>query len=677
MSTSRLKYPCAILLLTLVWAVLTRCETVQHSSPSEKEKDSVTIWLKKARADTIARPVRKQFLVRAYDEAILQNDSSRQRSLWSIAYEAIRLRDSSMFRKSNKEALQLALKMRDTFGIADIHWNYGAFYLDRKHYDSAYYHYSTAQKLFKSVPHSYYSGKMLYNMAFIRGRIKDYTACEVLLFQAIAEFKPENRYKQLYQCYNHLGVIFDELKEFDKAVSYHKIALEYLDRIEDTSVFLQKSQNNIGLIYQKQGLHEQALTYFNKALNTPNLKSRDISLYARLIDNIAYSKFLNNDTTQLPGEFHRALHIRDSMHNGLGVTISKLHMAEYYAQYKDTALALSLTKEACKLAQSKQNNRDVLSALLLLSRLDKKNGQDYLQKYIELNNDIQERERKTRNKFTRIQYETDQYIEKTRVLSTQKVWILTIGIALVLLLSLLYILNRQYARNKFLHMENRQQRANEQIYLLSLKQQAKLQEGRNQERIRISEELHDSILGNLFAIRMGWGFLKLQGHPDALQKHRHYLEELQRIEKEIRDASHELKDKLVAYPINFINVVEKLIQNRGKTGDFKYKLIHDDAIPWEDIDEQVKVNLYRVIEEALQNCVKHAGAGLVEVRFELSEDNHLRLIIRDNGVGFNLRKRHKGIGIRNMQSRVQKIKGEFCINSEKNRGTTITVSVPV
>ncbi|MGS2760955.1 sensor histidine kinase [Sinomicrobium sp. M5D2P9] len=286
-------------------------------------------------------------------------------------------------------------------------------------------------------------------------------------------------------------------------------------------------------------------------------------------------------------------------------------------------------------------------------------------------------DRKTRDKFTRIQYETDRYIEKTRQLSSQKVWILTLGIVLLLILSLLHFLNRQYARNKLLHMENQQQKANEQIYLLTLKQQAKLQEARNQERIRISEELHDGILGDLFAIRMDWGFLKLQADSDDLQKHHHYLEELQRIEKDIRDASHELKDKLISYPINFIHIVEKLVQNRGKTGNFKYKLIHDDTIPWEDIDEKVKVNLYRVIEEALQNCIKHAKAELVEVRFELSENNYLRLIIWDNGVGFNLRKSYKGIGIRNMQSRVQKIKGIFHIESERDQGTTLTIDVPV
>ncbi|RNL87803.1 tetratricopeptide repeat-containing sensor histidine kinase [Sinomicrobium pectinilyticum] len=677
MKTCKLKYPYAIFFFAIVLAICSACENSRHPAPQlQTEKDSIATWLKKAGQDTMAH-TRRQFLAKAYNLALQQKAPLKQEYLSKIAYQASLLQDSSLFKKANKEAMRLVLKIRDTAGIADTHWNYGAFYLDRENYDSAYYHYHRAQKLFEDTGDTYYSGKMLYNMAYIRGRIKDYTGCEVLLFQAISRFQPQDRYKQLYNCYNHLGVVYEELKEYDKAITYHKRALDYLGKMDDKSVFLQDSQNNIGLIYQKQGNQEEALYYFNEALQTPGLESDDVELYTRLMENRAFSRFLDSDTTQLPQDFYRALRVWEDRRNTSGIILGKLRLARYYIKYNDSARARDLAREAYDLARKIRNNRDILSALLFLAGADRENGPEYLQEYIRLSTDIQEQERRTRDKFTRIQYETDQYIEKTRQLSSQKMWILTVGIALVLLLLLLYILNRQFARNKLLHMENLQQKANEQIYLLSLKQQAKLQEGRNQERIRISEELHDSILGDLFAIRIDWGFLKLQGDPDSLQKHRYYLQELQRIERDIREASHELRNEPDTYPLNFIFIVEKLVQKRANTGRFKYRLVHDDSIAWEDIDEVIKVNLYRVIEEALQNCIKHAGTTLVEVQFQRKKNNLLQLTIRDNGIGFNPRKRHKGIGIKNMQSRIRKLRGTFHIHSQKDRGTVLTVSIPI
>ncbi|WP_268225157.1 hypothetical protein [Sinomicrobium oceani] len=123
------------------------------------------------------------FLDSAYTETIrMGEDSLKRKKLSDIAYRAYQLGDSSLFKKAGRETLFLAMQLKDTLGIGDAHWNYGAFYLDREVYDSAYYHYNHAQRLFEAAPHPYYSGKMLYNMAVIQGRLKDYTACEVLLY---------------------------------------------------------------------------------------------------------------------------------------------------------------------------------------------------------------------------------------------------------------------------------------------------------------------------------------------------------------------------------------------------------------------------------------------------------------------------------------------------------------
>jgi signal transduction histidine kinase len=378
----------------------------------------------------------------------------------------------------------------------------------------------------------------------------------------------------------------------------------------------------------------------------------------------------------LPQEFYAALKIRDSLKNISGIVMSKIHLAEYYAKYKDTLKAIDYAYEANQLASSVKNNRDRLISLFLLSKIDRSNAKNNLNDYIALSDSLNIEERKLRNKFTRIRFETDEYIEETQELSKQKMWITIIGLSLISIISLLYYIKRQQARNRELIFEKEQQRSNEEIYALMLKHQAKLEEGRMQERNRISEDLHDGILGNLFGTRMGFGFLDLKGDQDTLKKYNSYLEEMQQIEKEIRSISHELKSEILSSKFNFIDILDDLIRNQAEAGFFKYKLHSTEAVNWEKFDEKIKIDLYRIIQEAIQNISKYAKATKVNIVFDII-DNKLRLTIEDNGIGFNVKEKSKGIGLKNMRSRTQKYNGDLTIRSVTNEGTIINITVPV
>ncbi|MEM6864768.1 MAG: ATP-binding protein, partial [Bacteroidota bacterium] len=83
-----------------------------------------------------------------------------------------------------------------------------------------------------------------------------------------------------------------------------------------------------------------------------------------------------------------------------------------------------------------------------------------------------------------------------------------------------------------------------------------------------------------------------------------------------------------------------------------------------------------IVQEALQNCVKHAQCQKAEVSFKY-EKKALRLEITDDGVGFDMGKGKKGIGLRNIISRVKKVKGHLDIDSKKGEGTTIRISIPL
>jgi signal transduction histidine kinase len=418
------------------------------------------------------------------------------------------------------------------------------------------------------------------------------------------------------------------------------------------------------------------LEYFDKALENDSLKYIDIEHYARLLDNRAYSKYLLNDTIGLENIFLRSLKIRDSVKNLDGVATVKLHLAEYYDKKKQYSKALHFANEVLQSTKKISSNELYLESLSLLSKLDTLNSKDHLTKYISFNDSLRNIESKTQNKFARISFETDEYIEETKRLSKQKIQILIISLVIVLIVSLIYYIIIQRSRNKRLLLETEQQKANEQVYILTLDQQTKLEEEKTKERNRISQELHDNILGKLFGVRIDLGFLEIDGSSDTIKQHEMFLEELQHIEKEIREVSHKLNANFSSSEIDFSSILKQLLENKSHLSGFMYLLNLGEELAWDEVNEIIKVNLYRILQEALQNVIKYAKAKNVVLDFSVEKDN-LIVTINDNGTGFDIDKRKKGIGIKNMKSRIQKLKGVFNIRSEIGKGTTIYFTIPI
>ena len=201
-----------------------------------------------------------------------------------------------------------------------------------------------------------------------------------------------------------------------------------------------------------------------------------------LLDNLAYSKFRLNDFVNTKELLYESLRIRDSINDFMGIAINKLHLSEYYISIKDSAKARQYALEASHLARNTKNFRELLPSLLLLSKLDKKNSIHYTDDYIKLNDSLQKQERAIRNKFARIQFQTDEITTKNKRLSRQKEIILVVSGLLLLFGILLYIIRHQRVRNKTLLFEKEQQKANEEIYNLMIVQQNKLDEGSKKEK---------------------------------------------------------------------------------------------------------------------------------------------------------------------------------------------------
>lgn len=645
----------------------------QKISEEQDHEDRVSLWLDQTHNSSPSVSEKKAILDSAYVYTqSLPNDSIKRRHLSAIAYRAYQIGDSILFKTSNQKALHLATVHRDTTVWADAHWNYGAFYLQQEIYDSSYYHYNKALELYQLMPDPYYAGKMLYNMAIVHSRLKDYTACEVLLFQAISILEPLHKYKQLYYCYNLLGIVYYELKEPDKAFDYYRTAIKYLEKLDDTTLLKAHLNNNIGILFQDQKDFPRALSYFNTALKMPGLQSANMALYARLKDNIAYTRLLMKDATVQASDFYRPLHIRDSLDNQSGVVTSMLHLAAYYAFNQDTLQSIALAKEALDKGREIQNNSEILKSLQLLSEIDNTSGNHYLREFMALTKSIHVQERKVRDKFARVQYETDKYIERTQKLSSQRIWIISISAIIILLLTVTYISYRQFARNKMLNLENQKQYARNKLLNLENRKHKDLQE----ERERISKVLHSQVLGDLAGIRLSWFRLPLSGAPEVLQQHKDYIEKLREFERHIRDASHKLHENAWAIENNLIGELEKLLKTRCEAVNLNYHLYADQDIPWIKVLPKTKTYLYNIVEEGLRNCIIHAQAQHIAIQF-VYRDPEIHLTIEDNGKGIRKLNAKKGIGLYHIQSNVKELQGSFQIKSKPGKGTALHILIPI
>ncbi len=663
-------------LLVLLFILIFSCSTDQIES-SDKEiivVDSVEQLIRTAKDVNIHKNRRLQILKNASNQIFqIKNDSAKIKNLLIIADVYYDLNEDSLFSLTNELVLQLALKENNLKAVAEYHWNKGNLFSNHEVLDSAFYQYSLAHRLYRTMKHDYYSAKMEYNMSFIQFRASNYIQSEIYAIQAIQGFKKLNRNQNLYLCYNRLFLLDKEIGNLESALNHYNIAINYLKKANLKGVHKESLLNNLSLVYQKQKKYEKAIEALDRALENKDLKLKHTDIYTKLIDNRAYSRFLKGEDQGVLEDFQTSLGLRDSLGNKAGVIISKLHLAEYYLKHQDSLTALNHVNQANELALNLGLNRE--SSLILLSKIDPSHATEYMTDYISLNDSLLLEERKVRDKFTRIQFETEGYIEANKELKKKNIWISLASILAFVSLGLLFFWYRQKSRNRTLVLERQQHKANEEIYDLMLKQQNREEEGRIQERVRISEDLHDGALARLFSVRIGLGFLKVMGNKGETERYDEFLHELQSVEKEIRSLSHDLKNDELSSKKDFPKLLSDLLEEQSSIGKFSYELEQDSSIAWNLVDEKIKINLYRTAQEAIHNIIKYAECEHINISLK-KKNKEVDLLIVDDGKGFDTNTKSKGIGLKNMKSRAKSIGAAISINSSIQKGTRIKVSIP-
>jgi len=396
-----------------------------------------------------------------------------------------------------------------------------------------------------------------------------------------------------------------------------------------------------------------------------------------IIDNIAYTKLLagHKDYEAMEDEFMEAYKISDSLEDPVTKLAVSIDLSKFHLRLNQKKEALIYAEEAYNMAKEMNSNDILLESMMIMSKL--KTGEEakkYLNQHIQLSDSLLDVERRIRNKFARIEFETDKLQEENRRIAQERLWLTILSLGLLLTTILVYIIITQRAKNKELQFIQNQQKTNEEIYNLMLSQQDKVEEARANEKKRISKELHDGILGRLFGTRLSLDSLNSKEGEEAIKSRMNYIKELKIIEDDIRKISHELNTDFVSGS-GFIDILSELIEKQMQAYQLKYDFKYTDDIDWELISNKTKINLYRIVQEAMQNIYKHAESQYVKISLQL-KNNVILLTIEDDGKGFDINKSRKGIGIKNINSRIEEIEGVAKFDSKINQGTVLKITVP-
>ncbi len=590
---------------------------------------------------------------------------------------------SEKFYRISKIIYNQSKKINDTIGMIKAKTNCGLYHLYNFSNDSSFYFFTQAEKLSNKKKGNPMLGLILQSKADLHWNHKDYSLSETTATRALKIAKKSNDTKLIYSCYITLANSLVGMNKNVTALDYYNKALREVNNLRDIpqfSVLKAQTHNYIALTYQKQNQHQKVLDYLKSNIQLDQLKKDDINMYLYVLNTLAYSKFKLNDRFSLMSleETHK---IADSISNFPIKITSKLNLAEYYCYMKDTVKALSFLEDAQIMAHENKIFEDELKALNLLAQIDTKNQTKYHKRIIKLSDSINSIERATHDKYARIEFETDEITRQKQIVEEEKSVLLTrlfllsgFGLLSIMLIVLWYKNQSQKVKTKQLLLEQEHQKDKEEIYQLMLAQQQKIEEGKQLEKRRISQELHDGVMGKLSSIRMNLFVLNKKSDPETIAQCLTYIKDIQTIEKEIRTISHELNSNLFSDNVNFVSIVENLFTAIKNHSDIHFHLKVDEQIDWETVNNNIKINIYRIIQEALQNIDKYAKAQNVFITMD-KKNEYITIEIKDDGVGFNLNTKVNGIGLSNMKARMKEIDGEFYIESKPKSGTKINLII--
>lgn len=582
---------------------------------------------------------------------------------------------SALGQRDKIDSFKNAMATADDTSKAYINYYLGKKFL-RISGDTSYSYIMQAIKLAEHDNNKYILGESYSILGALEKYKGNYDAALKHHFNALKIKESIRDEEGLSVTYNDIGIIYKSMKRWKEALSYYRKANELARKWGKLSS-VSLTYNNLGTVYNETGKYDSALLCYTTALLYAE-KSDNTNAIAIALTNLGDIHLEHKRYDSALANFERCLIYDKANEDKYGIALSHMHLSRTYS-------ALNRPKEAF----AHIDTADIISDKegLLRERIDiltiKSSIQEQLKDYpgaiisirtsASLKDSLLNEETSKQISELQTQYETEKKEQQIALQQSElgRKNMVIIGISVFMILAAL--LGYSYYRRYMLKQQARLQQA--VMHEQELATQAVI-EAEEKERKRIAGDLHDGVGQLMSAARMNLSVVANELKFDNDNQRLSFDKALSLVDdscKEVRAVSH--------------NIMPNALLKTGLASairDFVQKIDHralEVNLYVDGLNERLSSNtetvLYRVIQECVNNVIKHAGANKLDITL-IKDEEGISITIEDNGKGFNTTavQDDEGIGLKNMQTRIHYLKGTIEWDTAPGKGTVVIINVP-
>ncbi|NVK53845.1 MAG: sensor histidine kinase [Flavobacteriaceae bacterium] len=623
------------------------------------------------------------------------------------------------------KAIQEFQQKDEPFQVVEAYKNIGRYFESIQSYDSAFYYYRKEgdyiKKHFEQEVQDSLLGKVYMDFSFVALGLRDLDMALPYLDSAEVIYERLQSNGDLARVMNNRANAFNEMNRYEEAIDYLLKAIAYgelLENKESKDALLNSVYNNIGKNYLSLEDWPNAVKYTKMAVAIPSSYQIN-NAHARLNLSNAYIgmdssesalRFAeeaggiyeqvgfpygviaakNNQGVALKNQgemekasllFQECIDLSEAIDYPLGKLEGLINRSEILASKKQFSQAISEMKEAERLCNLYDDRQYLKSVRENLAKLYEETGNTtnaltYFKAYKQLDDSLRSSENIKNVNDLLLKYETSekekQLAEQEVEIQTQKATLAVRNSQLTYLLSGLVIV---LLGGTFIYQRNRsRQRAALQQAIIEEKERGfdAVIQATEEERKRISKDLHDGIGQQLSVLKLGLIRLQKQADPEIQSELVDITEKFSKSADEIRQISHQMMPRALMEE-GLVRAAEDLLRNTFQYSEIHYEFEHHGMEG--RLDERIEISIYRVLQELLNNILKHSKASFVNVQL-LKMKNKLTLLVEDNGKGFSGEK-SDGHGQMNIRNRLDLIKGTINYESSPESGLVAVITVPI
>lgn len=558
----------------------------------------------------------------------------------SFLYSKERMLDSSIF--FSRKMLDLSIVKNNVNLKGKTFFKLGNYFNKLNKKDSAYFYFFMAKKSFLQTTDSLQTANALINLAIIESDFGSYSTSDSIAVESLRYLNRDNE-SVIAKTYNCLAINSKKRDLFEDAISYYKKASD----LSNSKNSIIKYKNNIANVYKEQKEYSKSISILENLLkdSITNKKTK-----ATIIDNLAYTKWLNESREDVLNELLLAESIRILQNDNYGLIASYSHLSEYFISINKPQ-SLFYANKMYEVSKKVKATNGILESIDIIVALETpQKSIKYYKESIYLRDSLQEVETKRQHKFAKIKYN---YEEEEK----QKLKFKTLATESKL------VAEQENSQKKNVLIVTTLSISSLLFFIYRRKQQHKkqvLQENYNTE-TRIARRLHDELGNGIYNI-----ITKVQ-NPKF--KNKEIINDLDKIYLKTRAISHE--NDTVETGANFEDYFKDLIA--GYNSDTCKIILKDlSSLDLNNLSKTKQIVVYRVFNELFVNMKKHSKASIVVLSCKKT-NNNLEMNYADNGVGFKGNSIVLKNGLKNMETRIKSINGIVNFENKPTKGLKVSI----